>query len=104
MYADILIFVLDLAKRAYLQALSSPPSAIFSSSDTENNAIIRPYDGADAQSIIQSVSTRHNSSASRSHISRSSVSVPNGAVGHSRISSAPGRNGTNIMNEVIPES
>ena len=36
--------------------------------------MIRPYDGPDAQNVIQTVNTRHMSSASRAHNSRGSIS------------------------------
>ena len=75
------------AKRAYLQALANPPSAIF---DNNLVALIRPYDGPDAQQIIQNVNSRHNSTASRGHNSRASVSVSNG---HSRMASSSLRAG-----------
>lgn len=61
------------AKRAYLHALAFPP-AILSKQAPEAPTIIRPYDGADAQNVIQSVNSRHMSSGSRAHNSRGSVS------------------------------
>lgn len=64
------------AKRAYLHTLAFPPSVLASSNGQA--ASIRPYDGPDAQSIIQNVNSRgqHNPSASRSHNARSaSISV-----------------------------
>ncbi|KAF9446121.1 hypothetical protein P691DRAFT_794963 [Macrolepiota fuliginosa MF-IS2] len=63
------------AKRAYLHTLAFPPSVLVS---PINQASIRPYDGPDAQAIIQNVNSRgqHNPSASRSHNARSaSISV-----------------------------
>ncbi|KAJ2969230.1 hypothetical protein NUW54_g13012 [Trametes sanguinea] len=51
------------AKRAYLHALAFPPS-IFTSPNTSTVVTIKPYDGPDAQDIIQSVNSRqHNNSA-----------------------------------------
>lgn len=61
------------AKRAYLSTLANPP-AIFSNS--ESIAVIRPYDGPDAQTIIQNVNSRGNG-AGRGHNARaSSVAIP----------------------------
>jgi len=64
------------AKRAYLQTIASPPAA-FSSPTSSKTAIIKPYDGPDAQAVIQAVNARthsHGHNASRGHHSRSSVS------------------------------
>ncbi|KAI0323095.1 hypothetical protein OF83DRAFT_1048215 [Amylostereum chailletii] len=62
------------AKRAYLQCLSNTP-AVFSA--PEAIAIIRPYDGPDAQSIIQNVNSR-GQNPTRGHNARSSsVALPN---------------------------
>ena len=60
------------AKRAYLHALAFPPGIC--SIDPETPTFIRPYDGPDAQKVIQTVNSRHMSSASRAHNSRGSVS------------------------------
>jgi len=58
------------AKRAYLNTLAFPPS-ILTSSSTGISATIKPYDGPDAQSVIQTVNSRHNpNSLSRSHHAR----------------------------------
>jgi hypothetical protein len=64
-----------------LQTLAFPP-AILTAADGVR-AQIRPYDGPDAQSVIQTVNARHNSNPSRSHNNRAnSISVfPNGAPG-----------------------
>ena len=65
-----------LAKRAYLHTLAFPPPLL--SSPDGQAATVRPYDGPDAQVIIQNVNSRgqHNPSASRSHNPRSaSISV-----------------------------
>jgi len=89
------------AKRAYLQVLASPPPAIF---DSDSMAVIKPYDGPDAQAIIQNVNSRHNSTASRGHNSRASISAPNGVGGHSRMASTSVRNGSSKpLNGSIPE-
>ncbi|KAF8516082.1 hypothetical protein JB92DRAFT_2911499 [Gautieria morchelliformis] len=62
------------AKRAYLQTLASPPT-VFSSPTSSKSATIKPYDGADAQAVIQAVNARtHGHNGSRGHHSRSSVS------------------------------
>jgi len=64
------------AKRAYLNTLTFPSPILTSASGVP--ATIRPYDGPDAQAVIQTVNTRgqHHSSASRSHHPRAaSVSV-----------------------------
>ncbi|KAA1471402.1 hypothetical protein DENSPDRAFT_113528 [Dentipellis sp. KUC8613] len=64
------------AKRAYLQTLSNPP-AIFSSPTADSTAVIRPYDGPDAQTIIQTVNSRGNGNPTRGHNGRSaSIAVP----------------------------
>lgn len=56
-----------LAKRAYLTTLALPPPILTSVSGVP--ATIRPYDGPDAQVVIQTVNSRglHHSNASRSH-------------------------------------
>ncbi|TFK26692.1 hypothetical protein FA15DRAFT_587870 [Coprinopsis marcescibilis] len=59
------------AKRAYLQTIAYPPPAL-------SSATIKPYDGPDAQTIIQAVNSRlqHHSTASRSHnVRAASISV-----------------------------
>ncbi|KAH9081806.1 hypothetical protein EDB83DRAFT_2214526 [Lactarius deliciosus] len=64
------------AKRAYLSIIANPP-AMFSSPTSETSAIIRPYDGPDAQTIIQNVNSRTQNPA-RGHSGRSaSIAVPN---------------------------
>jgi hypothetical protein len=63
---------LYIAKRAYLSIIAIPP-AIFSSPTSDSPAIIRPYDGPDAQAIIQNVNSR-GQNPSRGHNGRS-VSV-----------------------------
>jgi hypothetical protein len=67
----------SVAKRAYLSTIAFPPP-ILTSSTTGISATIRPYDGPDAQTIIQTVNSRghHASNPSRSHNPRStSISV-----------------------------
>jgi len=64
------------AKRAYLSIIANPP-AIFSSPTSETSAIIRPYDGPDAQTIIQNVNSR-TQNPTRGHGQRAaSIAVPN---------------------------
>jgi hypothetical protein len=77
----------ETAKKAYLQTLVSPPSAIFGA---DSVATIKPYDGPDAQTIIQSVNARHQSNASRAHNRAASLAV---AGSHNRMSSVSQRNG-----------
>ncbi|KIJ26848.1 hypothetical protein M422DRAFT_272056 [Sphaerobolus stellatus SS14] len=65
-----------IAKRAYLQAIAQPP-AVLSSPTTSKTAVIRPYDGPDAQSVIAAVNARtHSHTASRGHHARASLSSP----------------------------
>jgi len=97
------------AKRAYLNTLAFSPPILTSASGVP--ASIRPYDGPDAQSVIQTVNARgHHSSASRSHHPRAaSVSIfPNarstsGSIlnpNHGRNGHAPSPSGQHV---VIPE-
>ncbi|KAF9011076.1 hypothetical protein BDQ17DRAFT_1420513 [Cyathus striatus] len=99
------------AKRAYLNTLAFPPP-ILTSSTTGLSASIRPYDGSDAQEVIQNVNSRgqHHSNASRSHTARSaSISVFPSARSNS--SSSPSHNfrnnnshASNVVQHVsIPE-
>ena len=62
------------AKRAYLNTLAFPPS-ILTSSSTGISATIKPYDGPDAQSVIQTVNSRHNPSMSRLQHGRAASAV-----------------------------
>lgn len=65
------------AKRAYLRTIAFPPP-ILTSATTGVSATIKPYDGPDAQTVIQTVNSRgqHGPSASRSHNPRAaSISV-----------------------------
>jgi len=59
------------AKRAYLSTLLEPPAALVIGA--ERKIIIKPYDGPDAQAIIQNVNSRTNNT--RGHNTRQSVSV-----------------------------
>ncbi|TFL06127.1 hypothetical protein BDV98DRAFT_558881 [Pterulicium gracile] len=80
------------AKRAYLSTIANP-SPILSSDSTGVSATVKPYDGPDAQTIIQAVNARgqHNSNPSRSHNARSaSISV------FPTSTSNTGRNGNGI--------
>ncbi|KAG9314008.1 hypothetical protein JVU11DRAFT_4786 [Chiua virens] len=64
----------SIAKRAYLHSLAFPPPIL----DSTPAACIKPYDGPDAQSVIQTVNARgqHNSNPSRGHNMRAaSISV-----------------------------
>jgi len=65
------------AKRAYLQTVAFTP-AVLTSPSTGITATIRPYDGPDAQTVIQTVNSRgqHASNPSRGHNNRAaSISV-----------------------------
>jgi hypothetical protein len=67
----------SVAKRAYLQTVAFP-HAILTSPSTGITATIKPYDGPDAQTIIQTVNSRgqHTSNPSRGHNNRAaSISV-----------------------------
>lgn len=77
------------AKRAYLNTLAFPPQ-ILTSSSTGVSATIKPYDGPDAQSVIQTVNSRHSShSISRSHHPRAAS-----------IAVFPTARGTNILGSI----
>jgi hypothetical protein len=94
------------AKRAYLHALAFPP-AILSKQAPEAPTVIRPYDGPDAQNVIQTVNTRHMSSASRAHNSRGSISHGRSASTMSTTNSfrngvLPGLNGSASIPEHPP--
>ena len=70
------------AKRAYLHALAFPPS-IFTSPNSSGTATIKPYDGPDAQDVIQSVNSRTHNNSGRGHNVRNSVSHGRGlSVSH----------------------
>ncbi|KAI0274915.1 hypothetical protein BC834DRAFT_965379 [Gloeopeniophorella convolvens] len=75
---SLLVVFVDatVAKRAYLSIIANPPAA-FSSPTSDSSAIIRPYDGPDAQNIIQAVNSRAQN-PTRGHGGRSaSIAVPN---------------------------
>jgi hypothetical protein len=75
------------AKRAYLSIIANPP-AMFSSPTSDTSAVIRPYDGPDAQAIIQNVNSR-GQNPSRGHNGRAaSIAIPNQRT-RSNGSSAP---------------
>lgn len=64
----------SVAKRAYLHTLAFPPAIL----TTGSPATVKPYDGPDAQTVIQTVNTRgqYSSNASRGHNLRAaSISV-----------------------------
>ncbi|KAG8905577.1 hypothetical protein FRB99_008635 [Tulasnella sp. 403] len=63
------------AKRAYLSTLLEPPTALLAGIPGRK-IVIKPYDGPDAQAIIQNVNNR--TSNPRGHNMRQSVSAPNG--------------------------
>ncbi|KZT08613.1 uncharacterized protein LAESUDRAFT_742325 [Laetiporus sulphureus 93-53] len=60
------------AKRAYLHTLAFPP-AIFANPNSTQTATIKPYDGPDAQAVIQNVNSRQHTTG-RGHNVRNSVS------------------------------
>jgi len=74
-----------IAKRAYLQTVAFPP-ALLTDASTGISATIKPYDGPDAQTVIQNVNARtHQSNPSRSHNPRSqSISVFPSGGNHGR--------------------
>lgn len=80
------------AKRAYLHTIAYPPPSLASPSG--DPVTIRPYDGPDAQTVIQAVNARsqHHSNPSRSHNARAaSISALPGAR-------APSTSGNNAHN------
>ncbi|KAJ7361311.1 hypothetical protein DFH08DRAFT_843732 [Mycena albidolilacea] len=78
----------SIAKRAYLHTIAFPPPIL--TSPTGTSAIIRPYDGPDAQNVIQTVNSRgqHNSNPSRAQNGRSN-SISGFPPGVSPISTRP---------------
>ena len=93
-----------IAKRAYLHALAFRPAILA----TTPAASIKPYDGSDAQSVIQTVNSRgqHNSNPSRGHNMRAaSISVfPSRSANNSQNSSNSFRNGNgHVLNTTISE-
>jgi len=88
----------SVAKRAYLHTLAFPP-AILTSSATGVSAAIRPYDGPDAQTVIQNVNSRgqHANNPSRGHNARAaSISVLPSA--HARVVSLSASHHPNLSN------
>ena len=82
------------AKRAYLHTLAFPP-AIFSSPTSPHTALVKPYDGPDAQAVIQNVNSRQHNNNSRGHNVRGSVSHGRGvSVSHSLRTNIGQSNGT----------
>lgn len=77
------------AKRAYLHTLAFPPP-IFSSPTSLTSAVVKPYDGPDAQAVIQNVNARQHTANGRGHNVRNSVSHARGAsVSHSLRTNPP---------------
>ncbi|KAI0692956.1 hypothetical protein BC835DRAFT_1276792 [Cytidiella melzeri] len=66
------------AKRAYLHTLAYPPP-IFSTPTSPATAVIKPYDGPDAQAVILNVNSRQHNSNGRGHNVRNSVAHGRGA-------------------------
>jgi len=86
------------AKRAYLNTIANPPSILTSSAGI--SATIKPYDGPDAQSVIQTVNARgqgqHNSNPSRR---AASISGFPGAHGRAQsVAISPTTNGNSFRN------
>jgi len=91
------------AKRAYLNTLAFPPPILTSA--TGVSATIRPYDGPDAQNVIQTVNARsqHGPSASRSHHPRAaSVSVFPTVRSTSASATVPNSNGNGRNHHISP--
>jgi hypothetical protein len=87
------------AKRAYLTTIAFPP-AVLTSSTTGVSATIRPYDGPDAQTVIQTVNSRgqHNSNPSRTHNARAaSMSVFPNSRSNSNSVALPNNNGNHQL-------
>jgi len=92
----MLVFVdAGTAKRAYLSTILNPPPQLITVT-TDQVTVIKPYDGPDAQAIIQNVNSRTNG---RGHGSRQSMSVANSASGttvHKRGQSYAGASGGSL--------
>ena len=92
-----------IAKRAYLHALAFPPAILA----TNPTASIKPYDGPDAQNVIQTVNARgqHNSNPSRGHNMRAaSISVFPSRSANSSQNGHTLRNGNgHVLNTTISE-
>jgi len=65
------------AKRAYLHTLAFPPP-IFTSPTSSITATVKPYDGPDAQNVIQNVNARQHNGNGRGHNVRNSVAHARG--------------------------
>jgi len=94
----------SVAKRAYLHALAFPPAILA----TTSSASIKPYDGPDAQTVIQTVNSRgqHNSNPSRGHNMRAaSISVfPSRSANNSQNGNVlRNGNGHVVLNTTISE-
>jgi hypothetical protein len=73
-FIDVLLRVV--AKKAYLNTLLSPPAALLSPTST-TRIQIKPYDGPEAQSIIQAVQQRaHVRHFTHLSMIRSDISLP----------------------------
>jgi len=85
-----------IAKRAYLNTIAFPPPIL--TAPTGVPATIKPYDGPDAQSVIQTVNSRgqHSSNPSRHNPRPSASASSNGA--HGRASSGAVNNFRNGPN------
>jgi hypothetical protein len=93
----------SVAKRAYLHTLAFPPAILA----TNPSASIKPYDGPDAQTVIQTVNARgqHNSNPSRGHNMRAaSISVfPNRSANNSQNGSSLRNGNGHVLNTTISE-
>ncbi|KAL0951780.1 hypothetical protein HGRIS_008451 [Hohenbuehelia grisea] len=94
------------AKRAYLHTIAFSPPVLTSPDGA--SAVIRPYDGPDAQAVIQTVNSRgqHNSNPSRAHNGRSnSISVfPTRGGATASLNGNTLRNGQNAAQHItIPD-
>ncbi|KAF7337596.1 hypothetical protein MSAN_02232900 [Mycena sanguinolenta] len=103
----------SVAKRAYLHTIAFPPAILTSSTGT--SATIRPYDGSDAQNVIQTVNSRgqHNSNPSRAHNGRSNsissfagqhVSIPEHVNGREPSPTLPSLPSHPTLNSLINSS
>lgn len=88
----------SVAKRAYLHAIAFPPP-ILTSTSTGAAATIKPYDGPDAQAVIQNVNARgqHNNNPSRNHNPRA-ASIAVFPSAHGRGPSVTPNNGHSLRN------
>lgn len=97
------VWLLIIAKRAYLHALAFPPAILA----TNPSASIKPYDGPDAQNVIQTVNARglHSSNPSRGHNMRAaSISVfPNRSANNSQNGGSLRNGNGHVLNTTISE-